>query len=1110
MSVLRRASVCAIAAMLMLVSASAHAQYFGRNKVEYTDFDFRILTTAHFDVYYYSREERAARIAAQLAERWYSRISRVLHHQLERRQPLVVYGSQAEFAQTNVVSGMLPDTVGGVTESSRRRIVMPFAPTMAETDRVLGHEIVHAFQFDIARRYGGGLGQPLWFVEGMAEYLARGSADAEAGLWLRDAVRSERLPRRHRDAVRELSPYQYGHAFWSYLGQRFGDEVLEKALKPDKKHRKVDDRIRVATGQDLETLHADWRSSVQRRYDTARGSGRLELWQRGGMQLGPALSPDGRQAVFFSERDRLSMDLFLADITTGRIVRKLATTTASARFDSLQVLRSAGAWSPDGDWFVFPAVRQGNAALILIAMREGGQDRELVFKELGQVLTPTWSPDGRSIAFSAIAGGFTDLYSVDLSTRTLRQLTDDLFADLHPAWSHDGRAIAFVTERYSSDAAALQFGRPQLAIMDLDTRAVRGVDVGGNSAQLSPHWSRDDEELYFVGDEEGIANVYRIGLRSLALVRLTGVDTGVSGVTPTSPALSVADGAPVVAFTVYERGRPQLVVLDEAAATGGTPVIAHLTPGLNPPADLTAARGLVDDARADQETGMPDSASLVSREYSSRMSLENVGQPYLSSGGGSLGTFVRAGGAIVFGDMLGERRIGAAVQIGNRLRDAAFEFRFLNQERRWNWGLVSELEPALRRYRRNAAIEHDGSPALLKQTDYLQRMQLRAAGLLAYPFNRALRVEFSAGMRHAMYHREQRSQISSSLTGRVLATDSITPPGETPTTVAEVTAALVHDTTVFGATAPLLGSRYRFEIAPAVGDLAYTRIVADYRRYVMPVRPDSLAVRVLHSARYGPDGDDPRLLTSFLGSSSFGTRTSAESPVLPAGPDPRVRRRSAWQPSPRQQRRAAVSHLGDVLASARVRPAARRRVRLRRRRPGVVGVAPFDGHQQHRRGSAAERRRSAVRGAGDSGAGRSDAPLAVRLRIPSRVLGCSAPSGRGQDEDVAITIHAPRLEFRRRRHHVVGHEGDVHRTADHLLLSRGGEEHDLRVGARDAELDPALRIVVGAVRDHAHAELLCIELECAILIADRNADELDGFDHRVLLHRLIDRRFGRS
>ena len=89
----------------------------------------------------------------------------------------MLYGSQAEFAQTNVVSGLLPDSVGGVTEGSRRRIVMPFAPTLAETDRVLGHELVHAFQFDIARRHGGDTGQPLWFIEGMAEYLSRGSLE---------------------------------------------------------------------------------------------------------------------------------------------------------------------------------------------------------------------------------------------------------------------------------------------------------------------------------------------------------------------------------------------------------------------------------------------------------------------------------------------------------------------------------------------------------------------------------------------------------------------------------------------------------------------------------------------------------------------------------------------------------------------------------------------------------------------------------------------------------------------------------------------------------------------------------------------------------------------
>jgi outer membrane protein assembly factor BamA len=266
---------------------------------------------------------------------------------------------------------------------------------------------------------------------------------------------------------------------------------------------------------------------------------------------------------------------------------------------------------------------------------------------------------------------------------------------------------------------------------------------------------------------------------------------------------------------------------------------------------------------------LPPAASMIDRLYQSDLSLEGVGQPYLSSGGGPFGTFVRGGGALLFGDMLGERRLGAAVQIGNRLRDAAFMFRFLNQERRWNWGALAELEPSVIRYRRSEAIEHDGQPSVLQQADYLQRGQLRAAAVLAYPFSKGLRVEFTGGMRHARYHRDLRSQIVSADTGKVVATDRVESRGGSPTTVAEVTAALVHDTTVFGPTGPLLGSRYRFEVAPAVGQLSYTSVTADFRKYLMPVRPYSVALRVLHSGRYGPDGGDPRLLSSFLGSSYF-------------------------------------------------------------------------------------------------------------------------------------------------------------------------------------------------------------------------------------------------
>jgi Tol biopolymer transport system component len=855
-------------ALCVSVASPAAAQYFGRNKVEYENFDFQVLATEHFDIYYYPQEAAAARMAARLAERWYARLSTLLNHRFDRRQPLVLYGSQAEFAQTNVVAGLVSDSIGGITEGARRRIVMPFAPTLAETDRVIGHELVHAFQFDIARHHGRDTGQPLWFIEGMAEYLSRGSLTNATSMWVRDAVLSERIPDKITGAAREVSPYMFGHAFWSYLGSRFGDAIVEKALKPGRKQRRLKDRMRHATGEELDVLYADWRKAVHQQFGDARdGRDKYRGWSRDYMQIGPSLSPDGRYGVFFSERDRLSLDLFLADMKTGRMIRKLATTAANAKFDSLQPLRSAGAWSHDGQQFAFAAVRQGRAALQIVDLRDGRLDREILFPSLGQVLSPSWSPDGASIAFSAIAGGSTDLFITDVATGSLRQLTADVFADLQPAWSHDGRRIAFVTERLSSDLSTLRVGPPRLAVVELASGAVRPLVVAVGETQLNPHWSNDDRRLYFIGDPGGVANVFRIDLESRAVDQITNVATAVSGVTPTGPALSVSHDEQALAFTMYSNGRPRLVVFDrDKLAASARPMDGYTLAAADEDAP---PGGQVNTVLADYETGLSSAPVLAQHQYRPRLALEGIGQPYLSSGGGPFGTFVRGGGALLFSDMLGERKLGAAVQVGNQLRDVAFELRYLNQERRWTWGAIAELEPGLARFRTSSAVVHNGDAALLRQTDYFQRTQVRTAGLLAYPFSRGLRLEMFAGIRHARYQRDQHLAVSSLDTGRVLESAELESQGGAPTTVAEVGAALVRDTSVSGPTGPILGARYRVEVAPAAGQLSYTTIAADLRRYLMPVRPFTVALRAVHTARYGPDSSDPRLLPSYLGSSYF-------------------------------------------------------------------------------------------------------------------------------------------------------------------------------------------------------------------------------------------------
>lgn len=198
----------------------AQGGYFGQNKVQYRKFDFKVLKTEHFDIYYYPEEETGAKMAARMAERWYGRISRLLTHELRGRQPLILYASGPHFRQTNAIEGQIGEGTGGVTEAYKRRIILPMAGPLQATDHVLGHELVHAFQYDItgtnvSSNTAGALALPLWFIEGMAEYLSIGPLDPHTAMWMREAARRERLPQ-----IKDLDdpryfPYRYGHAFWA-------------------------------------------------------------------------------------------------------------------------------------------------------------------------------------------------------------------------------------------------------------------------------------------------------------------------------------------------------------------------------------------------------------------------------------------------------------------------------------------------------------------------------------------------------------------------------------------------------------------------------------------------------------------------------------------------------------------------------------------------------------------------------------------------------------------------------------------------------------------------------------------------------------------------------
>jgi hypothetical protein len=93
-----------VAILLILVSVCASAQYFGRNKIQYHDYDFKILRTSHFDVYYYRQEAATAQQAGRMAERWYARLSQTFQWQLSGRQPVILYANSRTFAPPQEVA----------------------------------------------------------------------------------------------------------------------------------------------------------------------------------------------------------------------------------------------------------------------------------------------------------------------------------------------------------------------------------------------------------------------------------------------------------------------------------------------------------------------------------------------------------------------------------------------------------------------------------------------------------------------------------------------------------------------------------------------------------------------------------------------------------------------------------------------------------------------------------------------------------------------------------------------------------------------------------------------------------------------------------------------
>jgi Tol biopolymer transport system component len=647
-------------------TSSARAQYFGQNKVRYKKLDFKVLKTQHFDIYYYPEEASMATEIGRMAERWYARFSHIFNHELSSRQPVIMYASAPDFRSTTIIPEDLGESTGGVTEPLRRRIVMPLTGGLNETDHVLGHELVHAFQYDISvsDKYGSGLGQsgmerlPLWFIEGMAEYLSLGPVDPNTAMWMRDAVAKNKVPRIKDLWNPKYFPYRWGQSLWAFIEGTYGERAIREMQRSGGNSGSSNSAIKSVLGIRQDELSRRWQAALRRQYEPIlesttdpdhQGKLLVSRKQHGGgseLNVSPALSPDGKQMVFFSEKDLFSIDLYLADAQTGQIKRKLTKTALNAHLDSLQFINSAGAWSFDGKRFALGEIVDGRPQLAIYDVALGRTVERIKLPQMGEVYNPTWSPDGKQIAFSALINGMSDLFIVDVASKKLRRMTNDEFADLQPAWSPDGSTIVFATDRYSTQISSLSTGKLQLALLHVDTGAINPLAAFSSGNHINPQWSPDGQSVYFVSDRDGIPNIYRISRSDGRLYQLTNIQTGISGITHLSPTFSVAAKTGRLVYSAFVDHNYDIYSLDSEAALAGenpTSILLARQAASLPPMGANAQQ-LV-SLITDPNIGVVSPRTFQVAKYKPRLSLDYLAPPSFGVGYSNFGGLVSGGTA---------------------------------------------------------------------------------------------------------------------------------------------------------------------------------------------------------------------------------------------------------------------------------------------------------------------------------------------------------------------------------------------------------------------------------------------------------------------------------
>lgn len=504
---------------------------FGKNKVQYREHEWFYIQTRHFDIYFTEEGKDAAEFTSQSAEEALEDLQSRLNYQVNNRISLIVYNSHNEFQETNTSDGYLSQGIGGFTEPFKNRVVFPFEGSYSKFQHVIKHELVHAVMRDML--YGGTvqniiakgitLQLPIWYHEGMAEYLSSGW-DTNSDMFIRDAILNEYLPDINR--LDGYFAYRGGQALFKFIADTYGEEKISELLFNVKGKGNVSGGFKSSIGIDLDELNEKWKKDIKRTYwpEIAFRKDPDEIAKRltdnkkvgGFYNISPAISPKGDKIVFISDRN-IYLDVYIMNSYDGEIIKKVLESGKTENLEELNVLYPSLSWAPDNKRIAL-SNKSAGYDIVKIINTETDEEEDLPFRLRG-IESVSWSPDGKKLALLGSNAKQSDIYVYYFDTKELVNLTDDIFSEYLPSWSPDSKKIIFSSDRngltkfdFDQDGFSMsnkESFQMDLYLLDTENKEIDRLTDWPFSDEKSVVFSPDGKEIIFISDYNGIDNLYK-------------------------------------------------------------------------------------------------------------------------------------------------------------------------------------------------------------------------------------------------------------------------------------------------------------------------------------------------------------------------------------------------------------------------------------------------------------------------------------------------------------------------------------------------------------------------------------------------------------------------